>query len=277
MLHQLLNIKRPLFILDTETTGLTQEDRIIELGFQRWESEGLTKEWRSLINPEMHIANSVTGKHGITDEHIALCQACGNTPSTVLVPGFCKCEQPKIAPTFKQLARYLVKGFHDCDYGGQNVRFDLRMLDAEMRRANVSWSYAGARIIDSNRLEAIADPRDLGSMHEKATGKKHDGAHGALSDVRASTTVLAWQFTRDDKLPRDLDQLHELSWPGWLCSDGSIRMVNGVPTVMFGKHRDVPMEKVPVSYWDWIIKEKFAEDVKQLAADAKLGKFPGVV
>ena len=45
MIHQLLNLTRPLFVLDTETTGLdTAKDRIVELGFQQWIAEGMTKE-----------------------------------------------------------------------------------------------------------------------------------------------------------------------------------------------------------------------------------------
>ena len=36
-----------------------------------------------------------------------------------------------------------------------------------------------------------------------------------------------------------------------------------------------PMRHVPTSYYDWILSSDFPADVKALAAEAKLGKFPG--
>lgn len=49
MIHEVLKLTRPLILFDTETTGTnTREDRILELGFQVWESTGMTKSWRSL-------------------------------------------------------------------------------------------------------------------------------------------------------------------------------------------------------------------------------------
>jgi hypothetical protein len=132
----------------------------------------------------------------------------------------------------------------------------------------------GARILDADRLEALAVPRHLSDLYKKYTGRDHDDAHGALADVRASTQVIAEQLLKYDVLPRDLDALHALSWPGWLTADGKFRMVGDVPTIMFGKHRDLPMQEVPIDYWDWILSKDFAADVKRLAAEAKLGKFP---
>ncbi len=271
MIHTLLNLTRPLFVLDSETTGLNDDTaRIIELGFQMWTAEGMVKEYRSLINPMIAIPPESTAIHGITDEMMLQCQTCKKVRED------CGCEQFKIVPTFKQLAPSLARGFTNCDYAGKNIRFDLRKMAKEFGRAGVKWDYIGARIIDIDRNEAIADPRDLGSMHKKATGEVHEGAHGALSDVKASHTVLVWQFTRDDKLPRDIDELHNLSWPGWIVADGSFRFVNGKATVTFGKHRDTPMDKVPTDYWDWMLgpKVSFPDDVRALVLKAKLGQFP---
>lgn len=269
MIHQLLSLTRPLFVLDTETTGTdTNSDRIVELGFQRWTADGMDKEWRSLINPGVPMPAGAQAVHGITDIMLNQCQRCGN-----LRIG-CTCEQFHAVPMFKQLASNLAKGFADCDFAGKNVRFDLRIVAAEMKRAGVEWSYVSARVIDIDRLEQLAVPRDLGSLHEKYTGAKHDGAHGALSDVRASTTVIVKQLEAHEQLPRDLDKLHEAQWPGWLDDNGSFKMVNGVATCMFGKWRGRPMRAIESSYWDWILKNDFPGDVKALASAAKLGKFP---
>lgn len=304
MIHQLLNITRPLFIVDCETTGLTPDARIVELGFQMWTNEGpcrnceqqltalksgliteippctychetrhveggMIKEWRSLVNPGIPIPQAVIDIHGITDEMVQGCQTCKRQYP-------CGCELPKIAPTFKQLAPSLLRGFVSCDFCGKNVRYDLRILAAEFARAGHAWSYEGARIVDIDRLEALAIPRNLEALHEKYVGHKHDGAHGALSDVRASATVIVKQLEAHAILPRDLDKIHELSWPGWLVADGSFRMVNGVPTVTFGKHRDRAMKDVPNDYYDFILKNSFPADVKKLAAEAKMGRYPVV-
>lgn len=252
MIHTLLNLTRPLFVVDTETTGTdVKTDRVVELGFQQWIAEGMIKEWRTLINPRIPIPAAASKIHGIYDADVAT------------------------ALTFSQLAANLAKGFSACDYAGKNVRFDLRILAAEMERAQQPWSYADARIIDNDRLEQLAEPRDLGSMHKKYLGAKHDGAHGALSDVRASAAVLVEQLRVHESLPRDLDLLHAKQWPGWIDSDGKFRFVDGVPCFTgWGMHANKPMRQAPTGYWDFILKGTFSAEVKALASAAKLGKFP---
>jgi DNA polymerase-3 subunit epsilon len=144
-----------------------------------------------------------------------------------------------------------------------------------MQRAGVSWSYVDARIIDAERLEQLAVPRTLSHLHEKYTGAKHDGAHGALSDVRASITVIGHQLQVHDALPRDLDALHAAQWPGWIDGEGKFRFVNGVACFgQWGKYAGKPMIKADKGYWDWVLTAEFPADVKVLAAAAKLGKFP---
>lgn len=282
MIHQLLELKRRLFVLDTETTGTDpRRDRIVELGFQQWGPEGLVTEWRSLINPQCQIPESATRVHGITNAMMAGCRLCGRmpvehpTPAGVLGDGETPCEEFKPVPTFAQVAKRLAGGFSDCDFAGQNVRFDLQITSAEMARAGVPWGYLHARVIDSARLEQIAVPRSLSHLHERYTGRKHDGAHGALSDVRAAATVIALQLQAHDALPRDLDALHKLQWPGWIDGSGKFRFVAGVPCfTQWGKYANQPMTKADVGYWDFILREDFPVDVKQIAAEAKLGRFP---
>lgn len=249
MIHQLLNLTRPLFCLDLETTGLDYRTaRIVELGFQRWEAVGMTREWRSLINPGISIPSSATAVHHITNEMVF--------------------DRPR----FSQIAENLAQGFTNCDYTGKNIRFDLRILAAEFRRVKVAWSYEGARIIDIDRLESLAHPRNLAALHTKYVGQPHEEAHSALSDVRASITVVTRQL-QWYTFPRDLDTLHALQWPGWITLDGSVRLVNGIPTMMFGKHRDKPISEVPNDYWNFILSNDFPPDLKRIALDAKLGRY----
>jgi len=252
MLNQLLSLSRPLFVIDVESTSLdTQTARIVEIAFQQFDSTGLVKEYQTRVNPGVPIPAEATKIHNISDADVA-----GK-------------------PMFKQLAESFARGFKDCDFCGQNVRYDLRVIAAEMQRAGQSWSYVGARIIDSGQLERLAIPRSLSHLHEKYTGAKHDGAHGALSDVRASTTVIVHQLQQHQTLPRDLDNLHAAQWPGWIDGEGKFRFIDGVPCFgQWGKYANKPMRNADNGYWDFILKGTFSADVKALASAAKLGRFP---
>jgi len=304
-----------MFVIDSETSGTNpREDRIIELGFQRWTSEGMDKEWRSLINPGIPIPSAATKVHGITDAMVQGCRVCGiskmdhTSPQAIVDHAFVPW------PYFKQLATNFAIGFKDCDYAGKYVRFDLQILAAEFARAGVEWSYATARIIDIDRLEAIAEPRTLSDLHRKyvrrpctdcdgkgrvldapdrvldgrayeetchsckgvgTIGVEHDGAHGALSDVRASTTVIVNQLQKYPQLSRDLDVLHAAQWADWIDVEGKFRFVDGVAICNFGKkYKGTPMREIPVDFYDWILMEDFPADVKALAREAKLGIYP---
>ncbi len=313
MIHQLLNLTRPLFCFDCETTGTdVNVDRIVSFAFEEWGPEGLVREWKSLVNPGIPIPAGASKVHGIYDEDMLKCQACKK-----VIEGLgdaCSCEKPERVFYFHQLAPSLAKGFSECDFSGKNVRFDLRITSAEMARAGVPWSYKGARIVDGERLEQLAVPRTLSDLYAKyvkvpcsscngdvtadvdrvhcptcrGTGKvsaQLDGAHDALIDVRASTKVIVGQLEAHASLPRDLDELHAKQWPGWLDGDGKFRMVDGVPCFgNWGKFAGRPMKDPEVgrpgrngeSYWDFISKGTFSPDVKALASAAKLGKYPEV-
>lgn len=273
MIHTLLPLNRSLFFLDTETTGTNPDtDRICELGFREWTAEGMVREWRSLIDPTVPIPPATSKKHGITDEMIKGCRSCQATP---LDHPNSTCDAFKPHYTFRQIAPNLAKGFVNCDFGGQNVRFDLKIIAAEMKRALVPWNYNDAAIVDSGRLEQIVEPRSLSDLYKKYTGENLEGAHGALADVKGSEVVVCAQLRMHTVLPRDLRELHELQWPGRLDADGKFTIVEGVATCQFGKYRGRAMRSIPMDYYDWILKSEFPEDVKRLAADAKLGKFPG--
>lgn len=326
MIHKLLNLTRPLFVIDTETTGVdVKNDRIIELGFQMWAGGGpckncenqltalkagliteiplcehcngsgfieggLQKEYRTLVNPGVPIPAEATAVHGITDAQFVGCRVCGGNPhGSPIEPDapngmICMCSEFKPIPTFKQLATNLARGLSNCDFAGKNVRFDLRIISAEFARSGVEWNYLGARVIDAERLEQLAVPRTLSNLYEKYTGQKHEGAHGALSDVRALTVVIESQLVEHSEklygatgLPHSLDALHKLQWPGWIDGDGKFRFVNNVACFSnWGKHANKPMHKVESGYYDFILKGDFSADVKKIAAEAKMKKFPEV-
>lgn len=301
MLHELLSLTRPLIILDLETTGVdTEKDRIVELAFQIYTDKGMVKEHACYVNPGIPIPAEATAVHGITDESV------------------------KDANMFAPLGSNIAPRFVNCDFGGKNVRFDLRMLESEMRRAMIRWDYADARILDAERFEQLAVPRSLSHLYAKYTGKTrarfyaiakdgtreeitdlywfeengvhsfdnistagerieiiienvgqpHEGAHGALADVKASAAVLYHQLTVYPVLPRDLDKLHELQWPGRIDVEGKFIFKNGVATCTFGKYRGQSMRSISPDYWRFIIKNDFRAELKALAENALKGVYP---
>lgn len=255
MLQLPFKLERPLFFFDLETTARKPEEaRIIELGFWEFGPAGFVREWCGRFNPEVPIPPKVSEITGISDFDVSA------------------------KPRFRQIAANLAKGFSNCDFAGNNIRYDLRVMSAEMGRAGQEWSYAGARILCNYRLEQIAVPRKLADLYERYTGKKLEGAHGALVDTRASTEVLIGQLARWAPLfPADLQQLHDLQWPDWIDTEGKFRFdEQGIAYMNFGKHQDLPLEKVPRDYWDFMLspKEKFSAEAKAIAAAAKLGNFP---
>lgn len=253
MLHEVFELTRPLIVFDLETTGVdTSTARIVEIAFIYVTAQGVEKQYVQRINPTIPIPPETTEAHHITDDDV------------------------KDMPRFSQLAKNIAYGFKDCDYAGKNVRFDLRVLQSEMNREGVDWSYAGARIIDAERLEQLAVPRTLSNLYEKYTGEKLEDAHNALVDTKASLIVLYNQLTQHAAvLPHDVEKLHELQWPGWIDSEGKFRMKNGVPYCTFGKYRDTPMRDIPIGYWKWILTSDFSLELKKLASDAIRKVYPG--
>jgi len=257
-------------VFDLETTGLVDGSRIVELGFQKFTPDGLEKEWVSYIDPEIPIPPEATETHKITDTIIRGCR-CGIAKDS---HPHSNCEEFRPWPKFGQIAGNLAKGFSDCDFAGKNIRFDLRILLGEMLRTNTQWSYAGARVIDIDRIEQIGRPRTLSHLYENYTGERLTGAHSALEDVKASATVLACQFQEFQQMPRELNELHELLWPGWVDTEGKFRVKNGKVVCTFGAHRDKPLSSIPPGYWKWILAQDFSAEIKDIASNALKGIYP---
>lgn len=266
MITDLIKLDRPLIFFDCETTGQEpKDDRIVSLAFL-WFRPGLDPvEWHKLINPGIPIPYEATHGngttypgHGITDDMV------------------------KDAPTFKDLAPGLLKGFHDCDYGGCSIRgFDLPLMKHEFERAGYVWSYDDARIIDILRQWQHIDPRSLSDAHARFLGEPMVGAHDALHDIRATIRIACAQFEQCDTLPRNLQLLHDFLFPkkkGAIDPQGQIVWRDGVATMNFGKNwRGKRLDMMTQRDLKWIVGPKCAganATTKSICADALNGKFP---
>lgn len=251
-----ITLDRPLIWLDVETANLAppEQARICELSFHMiYPDNKPDKIWSTLLNPDIPIHPDVAKVHKITDADV------------------------KDKPKFAQIATNLAKGFNGSDYGGYNVKFDLRVLGGEFARANVSWSYADARIIDPLRLWQINEPRTLTDAVRKFRGREPSEAHRAAGDVWDTYDVFLGQLETWPSLPRDVAKLSELCYPpdpDKIDEGGKFRWKNGNVVACFGKHAGTPIQRLPKDYLKWMQGADFPDEIRQIARDALRGIFP---
>ncbi len=256
-----LVLQRPLVVFDLETTGVdVEKDRIVQIGLIRVEPDGTRRSWDQLVNPERPIPPEATAIHGITDEHVR--------------------DQPTMAQLREELEQWLA----GADLAGFNsVRYDLPLLQAELRRADSSLSFAGARHLDAMSIFHQMERRDLGAAFRFYCDQELVGAHNALADVTATLEVLDAQLGRYPDLPRDLDELHRF------CNPDEGRFVDrtrkfvwneqGEAVFTFGKFngrslQDTVALKDGRGYLEWMLGKDFSEEVKDILRDALAGAFP---
>ena len=114
--------------IDIETTGLSEErDAIIEIGAVKFKGRRVEDEWSSLINPNRHIPEFVSGLTGISDVEV------------------------RNAPRFQEVAEDLQAFVGDAAIIGHNVRFDMGFL----HRAGL---FPYNEIIDTYELASVLMP-----------------------------------------------------------------------------------------------------------------------
>lgn len=154
-------------VIDVETTGLSaQSHRVVELAILRTDERGVVlDEWFCRFHPDGPVG--ATHIHGITDADVAH------------------------APRFPDLLGEITARLTGVAVAGHNVRFDLAFLRAEYARASwhmpflpslctldASWVYLPR--LDRRRLADCC----------QASGIRLERAHSALSDARATATLL---------------------------------------------------------------------------------------
>lgn len=248
-----LQLKKPIIFFDLETTGINlMSDRIVEISLIKVMPNGEEIEKTRRINPGMHIPEEASKVHGIYDEDVASC------------------------PSFKQVAKDLANIFTGCDIAGFNSnRFDVPMLDQELRRAGIKFDFSKARFIDVQTIFHKREPRNLIAAYKFYCGKDLTDAHSANADTRATYEVLMAQYDRYEDLPTDMAELSEYS--GFHhCVDLMGRLIyddQGREIINFGKYKgcvaaDV-LRKDP-GYYSWILQGDFSDNTKDAFTRIKL-------
>jgi DNA polymerase-3 subunit epsilon len=164
---------------------------------------------------------------------------------------------------------------HDRLCGFNVLKYDLRVLSAELRRVGRTLPIAGRAIIDPLVIYHARERRDLTAALRFYCDRGHDGVHGAEADVLATIDILDAQVTRYHDLPRTIAELHAHTVPassldleGNFLRDDAGRVVFG-----FGKYRghalaDIAADPRRRDYLDWILTHDFLDDTKAIVRTA---------
>lgn len=258
-IHTLLNLDKPIIFFDLETTGVrANNDRIVEFSAVKIYPAG-KEEFKTLrLNPEMPIPQEAINIHGITDEDV------------------------KDAPIFKKVAASLFEFFSDCHLGGFGIRdFDIYILEYEFKQAGFDFKIDGRAVIDTKTIFHNNEPRDLTAALKFYCNKQMENAHSSKADVDAAIDILNGQFNKyKEKLPQDIYELDGYCNPKkahYVDRRGKFIWVNSEATFNFGKHSGKPLKeivKIDKSYLDWVLKDNFSLEIKEIISSAIKGSFP---
>jgi len=259
----MIHLKRDLVSIDIESTGVDPKtDRIVELAFVVLRPGDCMTDstdwiWKCRrLNPGIPIPKVASNIHGITDDDVAS------------------------QPTFAQIAKSLHRALIDCDITGYNARrFDVPLLSAEFARCDLVWPAADQVIVDAFEIFRRKEPLTLERALKFYRGKElGDAAHSAYADALAALEVLIGQSSAYAPPTLDhwtLDGLNELARdPDWIDETGKAKWIGDVPVINFGKWSGRPFEQVDPTYFEWVVKQDFPDDFKQLCRSAMRGQFP---
>jgi DNA polymerase-3 subunit epsilon len=251
-----LNLKKPLVVLDLETTGVSiASDRIVELSAMKV-SPGGEEEWLTMrLNPGIPISPEATRVHGITDADVAN------------------------EPHFKDVAKRIASFLEGCDLAGFNsMKFDIPILCEEFLRVNVDFDPARHRYVDVQVIFHKKEQRTLSAAYKFYCERELENAHSARADAAATYEILKAQLDRYPDLENDIEKLSSFSAFN-NNADLAGRIVfneQGTEVFNFGKHKGKPVEQVfkeEPSYYSWMMNGDFPLNTKQVLTAIKLRSF----
>jgi ATP-dependent DNA helicase DinG len=163
--------------IDIETTGLDNgKDSIIEIGAVRFNGHRVEDEWSSLINPNRHIPEAITGLTGIDDGMVR--------------------QAPRLQDILQEFSDFV----GDAPVLGQNVRFDLGFLQKQrvLLLNPVVDTYEMASV-----LLPTASRYNLGALGQ-LLGIPLPANHRALDDARCTHAVYVRLYELALELPLEL-------------------------------------------------------------------------
>lgn len=251
-----LNLKNPLVFFDLETTGTNiVSDRIVEISYLKVYPNGREESKTLRINPEMHIPETVSAIHGIYDQDVTDC------------------------PTFKQVAKEIVKDIEGADLAGYNSnRFDIPVLAEELLRADVDVDLMKRKFVDVQVVFHKMEQRTLSAAYKFYCNQDLENAHSAEADTKATYEVLKSQLDRYPEIQNDVEflakftaQTNNVDFAGRI-----IYNEKGEEVINFGKYKgqkvDDVLKKDP-GYYGWIMDSDFTLHTKKVLTNIKLRNF----
>ena len=163
-------------VIDTETTGLGHDDRVIEIGIVLLDPDlALDGEWATLVNPERSVGP--VWVHHIHDSHV------------------------QHAPTFDEIAPEFLAQIRGRVVVAHNYAFDRRMLDGDLLRAEQPT------LPDGLCTMRMSGNRSLANACIEYGITQHDHHH-ALADAHAAAAVFRhlWSSAEPEHRTRTLAQ-----------------------------------------------------------------------
>jgi DNA polymerase-3 subunit epsilon len=251
-----LKLKNPIVFFDLETTGINvASDRIVEISWLKIMPSGQEVSHTQLVNPTIPIDPRATAIHGISDEDV------------------------KDKPTFKEIAKSLVREFEGCDLAGYNSnKFDKPLLAEEFLRAEVDFDMSRRKFIDVQVIFHKMEQRTLSAAYKFYCEKDLEEAHTAEADTRATYEILKAQLDRYGDLENSVEflsgfsaQKRNVDFAGRIIlNDRDVEVFN------FGKYKGEPVEEVlrkDPGYFGWILNGDFPLHTKKVLTNIKLRAF----
>jgi len=244
----MLNLERPLVVLDLESTGTDPEKaRIIQVAAKRIVPADAGPRWSQaftkVVNPGVPVDQRIRDLTGITQE-----QLDQGAP------------WPKVADRLGAL-------IEDADLAGYNIQsYDLPLLEAEYSRLNRQVPGPDDRtVVDALALERQLRPRTLEAVYERRMGEAMEDAHDAAADVKGTLSVLMTQVEEMASTADENDDPHGPASPedlagfarGDYLDDGRKlkERDDGAVKVCFGKHSGRTLQDLhdhEPDYFDWM-------------------------
>lgn len=254
-----MKLEKPFVILDLETTGTwIEKDRIIEIALIKVLPDGTEETFDQRVNPGMPIPPFVCELTGIKNEDV------------------------KNEKKLSAIANDIMAFIGDADLGGFNLeRFDLPLLERELREAGVAFEWRNRNIYDAQKVYHLNERRDLTAAYRFYCKEELKDAHSAMADTRATFEILKAQIKEygdgDDSLST-LNRFEYKQPAEYYDSDRKFRWWNGKLYMMFGKYnRKLSLQDVvkkDPEYLQWILSADFSDEIKALVENALSGKFP---
>lgn len=227
-----LNPKKCVIVWDTETTGLSDTDEIIQLGAVKINDKGIVEEL-----------------------NISFCPNCEVNPQASKVNGKTK-ESLKNEKNFKELAPKINDFFKDAQIlGGYNTKkFDNRFLERQMKEAGYPDILKDKKHFDAYQIYKTHRRHSLADSYEWYCKKDIKNAHDALGDVIATIEVILAQAIKEDKT---LEQVCDLYNNDEDFQKFIIKNERDEDVFNFSKNKGQCIRLADKGFLEWILKQSF--------------------